>query len=714
MGEDIMNHFFELQFPTWIIWIVLVALLCFRLKVCKFKEWQDSPWSLGVSKGILGFFAILIILHHLAQTLAGDEAVRTFTFLENWGVCFVGGFFFFSGYGLMKSFMTKQDYLKGFFRKRFLKILIPFYVCILVFIFCSIALLESYGWIDAISYITGWRLINTHMWYIIDISVLYAMFYFLFRFIKNLNIALAAMGILIAGITVTSLFLGHGDAWFQGEWWYNTLFVFFIGVLFAKTQRKILPFIKRTYPILLLFSIGAFIALYQSTIYMLTTYSYWSEFENPPGYVDKFRCLSSQLPMVIVFVFILLLLLMKVRFANKILSFLGNISLELYLIHNLFIMMLRDSRVIFIKSTSMYMLMVLIGSITLAYVLHRVNQYVIHLFSHEKRVEEPEDRIHSIDFMRFFACFLVICIHIPFEGYMGAVWIAFGKIAVPFFLVVCGYFLYREDDVEFKKRLLKQIKNIFILTVVSHLGYLVINYIFVSKGNLNVFFASNFNKKSIIDFFLYNMSPAADHLWYLGSLLYALILILILCKAKWLNYVMYVAPILLSLYIYLSWTGDAPYYVYRNALFVTTPYVLMGCIMKRHEKVLLKCSGKFLIGLTFVLFITNLLELQQYQTTGVPFFSAEFLVYIIVLLCMKYPTIGAGTVLEKIGKRYSLSIYILHISFLIMMADIPLVMIYFGPIILFLYTLLLAIVIQNAAKFFLKKLETVPKKIGVV
>lgn len=44
-----MNQIFDLQFPSWPIWIVLAAVLLAGVKFSKRKEWQEEPWSLDVS-----------------------------------------------------------------------------------------------------------------------------------------------------------------------------------------------------------------------------------------------------------------------------------------------------------------------------------------------------------------------------------------------------------------------------------------------------------------------------------------------------------------------------------------------------------------------------------------------------------------------------------------------------------------------------------------
>ena len=115
---------------------------------------------------ILGFFAVLIVFHHLVQQATPNDAGVLYI-LENFGVGFVGMFFFFSGYGLYESFKNKPDYLKKFFSKRLPPVLVPFYFIIIIFLIHHII---TNGFPQTgllISWLTGWKLINSHMWYIV-------------------------------------------------------------------------------------------------------------------------------------------------------------------------------------------------------------------------------------------------------------------------------------------------------------------------------------------------------------------------------------------------------------------------------------------------------------------------------------------------------------------------------------------------------------------
>ncbi|MCR5614762.1 MAG: acyltransferase, partial [Saccharofermentans sp.] len=374
------------------------------------------------------------------------------------------------------------------------------------------------------------------------------------------------------------------------------------------------------------------------------------------------------------FVCFLLLVMMKVKFGNPVLKFLGTISLELYLIHNLFLTGLRDGTMMKASSSSMYIVLTILLAVALATVLSGFDKYVISLINGRKKsktdaAEEPalksgRRQIHSIDVMRIVMAFSVVTIHWPFEGKAGDVFITYGKTAAPFFLVIAGYFLFREDNKEMMKRLLKQTKRMLIFYLASNVFYGAVYavYEWVSTGNLNGM-KKYFTVKSITDFLLYNFSPFSEHLWFLGSLLYALLIMLLLNKLKVLKYAMFAAPALVAAYCILMHMGVGEPYQLRNALFVGLGYTMMGMLIRRYEKKILGHTYSALVLWTLfaICCVTAIFELNGYeQGIAVPFASCEILLYVIVLLCLKYPDFGKGTFAEKLGHECSLTIYIMH------------------------------------------------------
>lgn len=665
--------------PTFVILIALALLLLVGIKPSKLREWQEEPLSLERSKAIQGFAAVAIIVHHLSQELA--QKAGTIGFFEGLGVLFVGIFFFFSGYGLYTSLKTKENYLKGFLKKRLVTILVPFYLCILVFVAAACICGEKFTLLQLLGVLSGWALINGHMWYIVEIAILYLAFFLIYRLIKNRTAATVVMGMFVLAMMAGSLMLCHGadmsaSGWFQGEWWYNSSFLFVIGIIFSKHSESIRKIARKAYYLLLVVFAGLTAVLGLQTAYMLRKYSYWSEIPGQdPKYLDKIRCLSVQLPWIFVFVCFVLLLMMKVRFGNPVLKFLGSISLELYLIHNLFLQGLRSGTIFKVYSPGMYCILTILLAIGLATVISGFDKYLIALITGKKKAEEPalkaNSHIHSIDVMRIVMAFLVVAIHLPFDGKAGSVFITYGKTAVPFFLVVCGYFLYREDGQEMMKRLLKQTKRILIFFIASNVVYAGLRaiYVRVTTGSF-AGMSECFTPKALTDFLLYNFSPFSEHLWYLGSLLYALVILLVMNKIKVLKFAMFLAPLLVAGYVVLSHLGIGEGYQLRNAVLVGLGYTMMGMLIRRFEKKILdhKATAPILWILFVICCITAIFELNGYkQGTAVPFVSCEILTCLIVLLCLKYPDLGKNTFAEWLGRECTLPVYIMHIAVMYLM-----------------------------------------------
>lgn len=669
------NAFISFEFPLYIFLILLAILLFAGAKAAGRKEWLNDPFSLQTSKAVQGFAAIAIIIHHLSQEL--EDMAGPLAFFRDLGVIFVGIFFFFSGFGLYTSLKTKENYLKGFLKKRLPAVLIPFYSCNLLYVISACITGARFKGSEIWAVLSGWTLLNSHMWYIVEIVILYLAFFAIYRLIRNRTAATVVMGVFVAAMMAGSLMLCHGEDyscryWFMGEWWYNASFLFVIGIIFSKHSEGLRKIARKAYGFLLVLFGVLTVVFGLLTKHALETWSYWSEIPgDDPAYLDKLRCLSVQLPWIIAFVCFFLLVMMKVRFGNAILSFLGSISLELYLIHNLFLTGFYGD-IARISSASMYIALTVLCSVGLAFCINGFDRYLISLISGRVHVSDMDgvapNKIHSIDVMRIVMAFLVVAIHIPFPGKAGEVFITYGKTAVPFFFVACGYFLYRDDSREMMTRLLKQVKRIFLLYIGANVFYAVFFAIYehISSGNL-VAFKSVLTVKALTDFLLYNLSPFTEHLWFLGSLLYALSIMLLLNKLKVLKHAMFVSPALIAAYVILSHLGIGEAYQLRNAILVGLGYTMSGMLIRRFEKQIL--NFKHLPWVLWVMFTacctTAVIELNSYsQGIYVPFVSCEILTYVIVLLCLRYPGFGKDTLAEKLGRGYSLPVYLLHIAVL--------------------------------------------------
>lgn len=361
-----------------VFYSALAVLLLQSAKSSGKGMWRESSLSLKSSKCLLGFCAVGIMLHHMSQTIYfANEDPGILLFMVDIGVCFVGMFFFFSGYGLYSSLRDKPDYLKTFFRNRIPAVIIPFYLCNFVFILGSWLWGYKFKQGELMPYLTGAILMNSQMWYIVEILILYLLFFIVFRLIKNRNAACLVYGICLLLLIAFSLRLGHDKTtptqglWFHGEWWYNTTLMMLAGILFSKWEKQILGFIRKFYGIVLIMSALLTAFLYHETLYMLQTKGYWYEWDGYAGYKEKWQTLAVQFPFVLATVFTVIVILQKIEFGNKVLAFLGEIALELYLIHNLFLLYMP------IRNRVGYIIGCYAASIALATLLHLVDRKLI-------------------------------------------------------------------------------------------------------------------------------------------------------------------------------------------------------------------------------------------------------------------------------------------------------------------------------------------------
>jgi membrane-bound acyltransferase YfiQ involved in biofilm formation len=358
------------------IYVVLAVILLLGVKV-RIRDWDDGFLSLGNTKILQGFCAVLIIIHHISQVLSDSKVLSPF---NEYGVLFVGIFFFCSGYGLIKSFKTKDNYMQGFLGKRLPSVLIPFYITTFIYMAIFLLLSPKPSLKQIILNVTGIQLINPQAWYIVAIVLLYIAFYFIFKYIKNEKIAFVSMAVFIACYIIFGIILRHGPWWLQGEWWYNTCFLFYVGMLIARLEKGLIVIVKKYYAIILPVAIVAFVVMYRVSNYTIGKFSYYAQTETASGYPETLICFFTQLPAVILFVAAVFILCMKITFSNVILRFLSKISLELYLIHYLFLLLYKSDN-IYISNDLLYVTLVVISSVAAAFLVNIIDKPIIRILT---------------------------------------------------------------------------------------------------------------------------------------------------------------------------------------------------------------------------------------------------------------------------------------------------------------------------------------------
>ena len=146
----------------------------------------------GSTKGLKGILAIGIILHHLSQEVTTGDVFTNFAYM---GSYIVSMFFFLSGYGLYVQNSKSKTYLDNFFRKRLLKILVPFISIWMIYLIYRIGVnKESINFNYFIKLFTVGKTVIYNGWFIDVIILIYILFYLSFKFVENKRVAIIIKG----------------------------------------------------------------------------------------------------------------------------------------------------------------------------------------------------------------------------------------------------------------------------------------------------------------------------------------------------------------------------------------------------------------------------------------------------------------------------------------------------------------------------------------
>ena len=175
--------------------------------------------------------------------------------------------------------------------------------------------------------------------------------------------------------------------------------------------------------------------------------------------------------------------------------------------------------------------------------------------------------------------------------------------------MITGYFY---SDVAKKGSEVKQIKKILKLTIEANLIYLVWKCFYATMRQNKDFFVNTFTLKNMLKLIFVNESPLNGHLWYLGAILYVLVIVYIADKLKcgellyWMIPVLLIGDLVLGKYAILLWNREFSYILVRNFLFVGLPYFCIGRMIR--DGFGKKISSNVLLGLIALFSLTSLIE----------------------------------------------------------------------------------------------------------
>lgn len=323
--------------------IAIVVLLIFCLKPASARNELLSRENSGMLKGVM---AIMVLIHHIADRTSTGVLFHPFS---NFGYAAVGVFLFLSGYGLQISYLKKgEKYSIGYFKKRIPAILFPYILINLIYWLVYTVNGDIYTPDMVFFSIILGDIIVPFSWYMTEILVLY-LFFGLFMKMKSKK-----NDMIIRNAVVVLLFSVGAFVLDMGYWWYVSNIPFVVGVIAASYSDEIMKKTKKYMWLIALISLIGFIVLhvffYGSTLFM-----------------------NVASVMFTVFV-VALATYVEPRFG--VLNFLGDMSLEIYLMQGMFIVVLANLGG-FRQNDFLWALYIIVGTLVSAFVVHCLNKLIL-------------------------------------------------------------------------------------------------------------------------------------------------------------------------------------------------------------------------------------------------------------------------------------------------------------------------------------------------
>lgn len=276
----------------------------------------------------------------------------------------VGIFFFISGYGLFYGYQYRVGYMENYW-KRFVKVLIPFGMAHGIYVIGNLIFGITFTLQDFTLSCIGEGTLVRNNWYCIASLIFYILFGVIY---SRRNISLFRKNIIL-------LFGSIVYIWFfsvilhKGAFWWMNILPFWLGVIWSQLKEK--EWLRIHYwgiCFICLAGYGIF-----SVVILSGCHKIFGFYPYQLSYNMSSMCWAA----------LVILLFGRYGKENIITKYLGKYSYEVYLLHGLFIDVLRSEK-IYICNDVVFALMVIGCTIILSVVLYLADQKIVRFIVTEK------------------------------------------------------------------------------------------------------------------------------------------------------------------------------------------------------------------------------------------------------------------------------------------------------------------------------------------
>jgi peptidoglycan/LPS O-acetylase OafA/YrhL len=360
---------------TYIFIVILVIAIILSLR----KKKPDEFFPISTTNELKGLAILTVLFGHIGYFLiSGNLFLFPLSTISGVGVDL---FLFLSGYGLTFSAMKKSRTIGNFYKDRLLKLLVPFWIVLIIFFLLDFFILnKTYTFTYIISSFLGffptadmYSDINSPLWYFTFILFYYLIFPLVFN---KKHPWLSALGIYLISYLLLTLNFGFmsGVKYFYGtHYWAFPIGILAGGLLYnTKTLQELtsraIAKIKTNNFLIILKNIGYWILVL--ALIFIIAYNSYSGMGRSNGH--------EQLISIITTLSFVLLFLLKNK-EIKLFNLLGLYSYEIYLLH----WPILSRYDIFFKSLPGYLAMVLylILFIFLGWLLKKASEKILNKLS---------------------------------------------------------------------------------------------------------------------------------------------------------------------------------------------------------------------------------------------------------------------------------------------------------------------------------------------
>lgn len=345
--------------------VIALVILLWKIKVVKPANAINEDFlSINNCNAMRGFFALTPLIVHIANTMSYSKVMNWWTL---YGASVVCGFFVFAGYGLMKQYIARDNYKKGFLVKRIPRIIIPYIAVTILF---WVGDFWFFGFLYPISGVINAILcgepIVAFSWFIIHLILFYIWFFILMNICgKHYNLMI--VGAIFYYAVTSFIFYKQGF----GAHWYETSIGLAIGMALAIYEKSLISLLKKRYWLVFSMLLVITVIVYKFGIPVI--YDLF-----PNDFLIKNTVDFTMICLCII------LWMAKFEIGNPVNRFLGSISLEIYLLHGFVILMFKNGRY---SMTNNFLFAILVPVITIimAYIMKKCMDLILGLIYKKKK-----------------------------------------------------------------------------------------------------------------------------------------------------------------------------------------------------------------------------------------------------------------------------------------------------------------------------------------